>query len=56
MRLRLGRVKVTVRYVENGGLRESGQTILEGLAGGGSGENRGVGCILYNDFGFRHSH
>ena len=38
MGLRLGRVKVPVRYVEVGGLRESGQTIREGLAGGGSGE------------------
>ena len=38
MRLRLGRIKVPGRYVEVGGLRESGQTIREGLAGGGYGE------------------
>ena len=38
MRLRLGRVKVPGRYVKFGGLRESVQTIHEGLAGGGSGE------------------
>ena len=51
MRLRLGRVKVPGRYVEFGGLRESVQTIRAGLVG----LDRGVGCILYNDFGFHHS-